>query len=138
MSGLADLNGSHWSGTAELWLDPLGDSAQRSECTVAVEENTVRYTWVYDGRPQQGKITLDDSGAVFIDTWHQPEPMACTRVPEARGLFQVQGAYGPDANWGWRLTLCQRQPSGELILQMTNIAPWGEETRAVRMIANRA
>jgi hypothetical protein len=29
------------------------------------------------------------------------------------------------------------RPSGELVLQMTNVAPWGEEQRAVRMVFTR-
>jgi hypothetical protein len=45
----------------------------------------------------------------------------------------VQGAYGPDRDWGWRIGLSLRAPTGELVLRMTNIAPWGEEARAVRM-----
>ena len=44
---------------------------------------------------------------------------------------------GPQAEWRWRIGLSVREPSGELVLQMTNVAPWGEETRAVRMICTR-
>lgn len=60
--------------------------------------------------------------------------------PEADGtaLVNVRFAYpapeGPD--WGWRIAVCER-PSGELVLQMTNVTPWGEEARAVRMVFRR-
>ena len=30
------------------------------------------------------------------------------------------------------------RPTGELVLQMTNVAPWGEEVRAVRMTCARS
>jgi hypothetical protein len=33
--------------------------------------------------------------------------------------------------------LVLRPPAGELVLQMTNITPWGEEARAVRMTFTR-
>ena len=76
-------------------------------------------------------------GADFTDTWHQPSVMPCSHVPGAGGIFQVRGSYGPDAEWGWRIGLGLRAPTGELVLQMTNVAPWGEEARAVRMVCTR-
>jgi hypothetical protein len=137
MTTLSDLDGTSWKGTAELWLDPLGDQAMRCECTIRVEANAVRYTWSHEGKPHAGGITLRADSAEFTDTWHQPEPMQCRRLRDVPGLFQVQGQYGPDADWGWRTALSLRTPTGELVLQMTNITPWGEEGRAVRMICAR-
>jgi hypothetical protein len=132
------VEGTRWRGSAELWLDPLGDIAERSDCTLAIDGETVNYTWSYQGSPQSGLIVLSPTGAQFSDTWHQPEPMTCQRLQGARGLFQVLGAYGPDGDWGWRIGLHQRTPSGEMVLQMTNITPWGEEVRAVRMVCSPA
>ena len=137
MGTFAELTGSSWAGTAELWLDPLGDNVARSDCTLSVEDQTVRYTWSHEGTQHQGTISLRDGGADFTDTWHQPQPMSCRRVPGAWGLFQVLGLYGPQSDWGWRIGLCHRSPSDELVLQMTNVTPWGEEARAVRMICQR-
>jgi hypothetical protein len=137
MSTLAELDGSKWAGTNELWLDPLGDNVTRSDGTIAVDGAVVRYTWSYEGKPHAGSVTLRGDVADFTDTWHQPEPMKCRRLPGAWGLFQVQGEYGPQSDWGWRIGLSVRAPSGELVLQMTNVAPWGEEVRAVRMICQR-
>lgn len=138
MGGLSDLRGSHWKGTAELWLDPLGDQVEKSECTMSVDGDVVRYTWSHEGKTHEGSITLREGGADFTDSWHQPTPMKCRALPGAWGLFQVQGEYGPDSDWGWRIGLCLRTPTGELVLQMTNVAPWGEEVRAVRMACQRA
>jgi hypothetical protein len=39
-------------------------------------------------------------------------------------------------SWGWESKLTER-PDDSLVLQMTNIAPWGEEDRAVRMLFAR-
>jgi len=137
MDTISTLDGTRWSGAAELWLDPLGNEAAHSDCTIAVEGNVVRYTWSYEGTPHQGSITLRDVGAEFTDSWHQPEPMKCRRIPNALGLFQVEGEYGPESEWRWRIGLSLRAPTGELVLQMTNVAPWGEEARAVRMACAR-
>lgn len=136
MGSLSALDGTRWKGTAELWLDPLGNEAERSDCTVSVHSQVVSYTWSQEEKAHQGCITLHENGADFTDTWHQPEPMKCSRLPDDRGLFQVQGRYGPESDWGWRIGLSLRG-TDELVLQMTNIAPWGEEARAVRMICSR-
>jgi len=137
MNPLSDLDGTRWSGTAELWLDPLGDEVVRSDCTTSVDTNVVRYTWSHEGKGHQGSLTLREDGADFVDSWHQPEPMSCQRLAGAWGLFQVQAEYGPQSDWRWRTGLSLRTPTDELVLQMTNIAPWGEEARAVRMICKR-
>ena len=137
MTDLAELNGTRWAGSCELWLDPLGDQASRSECTMAIDGQTLRYTWKHDGKQREGSITVHADGADFTDTWHQPEAMKCRHVPNAWGIFHVRGEYGPDADWGWRIAATLRTPTGELVLQMTNIAPWGEEARAVWMICTQ-
>ncbi len=138
MTSLSELAGTQWTGSAELWTDPMGDDVSRSECTLTVEDGGVRYTWSHDETAHAGSITLHDGGADFTDSWHQAEPMRCRRLPEALGLFQVEGSYGPENDWRWRIALCLRAPTGQLVLQMTNIAPWGEEARAVRMTCQRA
>jgi hypothetical protein len=138
VGSLSDLVGTTWQGAAELWLDPLGDQAVGSDCTISVEADLVRYTWSHEGQPHRGSITLRPDGADFTDTFHQPEPMKCGRLPDAWGLLQVFGRYGPEMDWGWRIAVALRDPTDELVLQMTNVAPWGEEVRAVRMVCQRA
>ena len=133
MNTLLELDGTTWAGTAELWLDPLGDNVARSDATIAVKGKVVRYSWSHEGVGHEGSITCREDGADFTDTWHQPGPMPCERLDDAWGVLQVLGTYGPDSDWGWRTALCLRTPTGELVLQMTNIAPWGEEARAVRI-----
>lgn len=138
MNSLADLNGTEWHGTGELWLDPFGDEASRSPCSLQIEGNTVRYQWVHNDTPQQGVIELGPSMATFVDTFHSQQTMECRPLADAPGIFQVQGTYGaPPELWSWRIGLFYRSPLAQLVLQMTNIAPWGEETRAVRMTCQR-
>lgn len=138
MARLTELDGTTWEGTAELWLDPLGDEVVRSGCRASLAAGAIRYEWSHEGTRHKGSITVGKDGARFVDSWHQPEAMACRHVADARGLLQVQGAYGPQLDWGWRIALSLREPTGELVLQMTNIAPWGEEARAVRMSYRRS
>jgi len=79
--------------------------------------------------------TLGDGHITWTDSWHQSKLVECAELPKAWGLFALHYTYaageGPD--WGWRTIFSQR-PTGELVLQMTNLTPWGEEARAVRMI----
>jgi hypothetical protein len=134
-----DFQGSEWTGQAELWLDPSGNEAAISECTLAINSGVLSYTWTYEGDRKTGSFTFHENGTTWSDSWHQPEPVQCEYIQEAWGLFTVGYSYavpsGP--NWGWRSKLSQR-PDGSLVLQMTNIAPWGEEGRAVRMVFQRA
>lgn len=138
---LSKLAGSRWTGTGELWLDKLGNEARKSECSLTVDAAAVgsfSYTWSYEGKAQTGSVVLRDGGAVWSDTWHQPTPRKCSVLADAWGLLALHYTYsikgGP--KWGWRIGLGER-PTGELVMQMTNITPWGEEKRAVRMVFTR-
>jgi len=131
----SELQGVEWAGSGELWLDPLGNSVDCYDCTLQVEGNALHYTWLYQGQTKNGSFTFNEGGATWVDSWHQPKPATCLDVPGAWGLFTVEHGYEVPSNpdWGWRSKLSKR-PNGDLVLQMTNIAPWGEEGRAVRMI----
>ncbi len=137
MGTLAGIDGTKWKGVAELWLDPLGDKVDRSDCTLSVEGNVVRYTWSHESKQHEGSITLRGGGANFVDTFHSPDALECGPVEKPQGFFQVLALWGPERDWGWRIGLYLR-PSDELVLQMTNIPPWGEENRALRMTLQRA
>ena len=137
-SWLDEFQGSQWRGEAELWLDPNGNNVDVSECILAIESRVLTYSWAYEGETKTGSFIFDADGATWTDSWHQSEPVRCQYLSNAWGLFTVESSYsvpsGPD--WGWRSKLSQR-PDGSLVLQMTNIAPWGEEGRAVRMILQK-
>jgi hypothetical protein len=98
----------------------------------------VRYTWSHDGKPHEGSILLRDGGADYKDTFHASEGMRFEPWPVSGALLGLIGSYamGGGPAWGWRIVLGQR-PSGELVLQMTNVTPWGEDGRAVRMTFSR-
>ena len=141
MTTLQELVGSRWSGKGELWADPLGDVPDLSDCTIAIDDGVVHYTWSYEGKEQQGSLKLrsGSSGeldAEFTDTWHSKDPMTLEHVAGLPSMLNVAGTYMEE--WGWRISLCHRTPTDELVLQMTNVTPWGEEARAVRMTCSRA
>jgi hypothetical protein len=133
MKTLAELDGTKWQGKCELWLDPLGDEVTLSDCTLSVTGNELTYEWEYQGKQHRGALIVREGGADFTDSFHSETTMPCESVAAARGLLQVLGSYGPEADWGWRIALVYRAPTEQLILQMTNIAPRGEEARAVRI-----
>lgn len=137
---LLALVGTRWQGEAELWLDPLGNTAEQSACTLSVESDAVRYSWSHQGKSHQGVLAWTDAGAVFTDSFHYPGKMDCLDVPDSWALLDVCGNYaaGEGPEWGWRLTLSSREPTGELVLQMTNVCPWGEHGRAMRMACRRS
>lgn len=140
MKSLNELSNTNWTGKAELWLDPLGNEADHSDCTISIGDGEVNYTWSHKDNSHKGSVKLRDGGAEFTDTFHSPTAMSFEDVPNSWGLLNLFGTYaaggGPD--WGWRIQLCCRTPSGQLVLQMTNITPWGEEGRAVRMVCSPA
>lgn len=131
---LAELAGTSWTGTKELWLDRAGNDASRSECALRIDADALRYTWSHEGKTHEGTIVPNEDGVTWSDSFHQKEPVKAARIEGAWGLLAYHFTWGPaDEPWGWR-TVVSRRPSGELVVQMTNITPWGEETRAVRMV----
>ena len=132
---LNDLVGSRWKGTSELWEDPMGDVVQKSDCTIAVNDGEITYTWAYKGEAKEGRIKLTADGGEFQDSWHQEKPATAKRVDNPRSIATLEFSYME--TWGWRINLCYREPMEQLVIQMTNIAPWGEEARAVRMACKR-
>lgn len=127
--------GTTWSGESELWIDPMGNEVEVSGATLDVVADGIAYTWAYNGNEQSGELRWNGEGLQWKDSWHQPETVALALVPGHGSLVAAEYSYaagtGPD--WHWRIKLAER-PDGALVLQMTNIAPWGEEARAVRTV----
>ena len=124
-----------WSCESELWFDPTGNDAEISAATLSVGDDEIVYTWVYKGAEQSGELRWNGETLHWKDSWHQSEGVDLTFVSGHGSLIAAEYSYavgeGPD--WHWRIKLAER-PDGTLVLQMTNIAPWGEEARAVRTV----
>lgn len=134
-----NLKGTTWSGNGELWLDPEGNNTINHECELNIDSDAIHYSWSYENRTQKGSFIFNENGLVWKDSWHQPKSVQCANRPETWSIFDVSYTYEvPDnPNWGWQSKLSER-PDGSLVLQMTNITPWGEDGRAVRMVFTRS
>lgn len=137
-STIEKYKGTEWEGPAELWTDPMGNEAAISKAALKFEPEGFTYTWSHEGQEQVGEIKIGEDSIQWQDSWHQPEIVRCEFIDDSRAIFSVEYSYpagsGPD--WYWRIKLSQR-PDESLVLQMTNITPWGEEGRAVRMILSQ-
>ncbi len=134
-SWLSDHKDTSWSGKSELWVDPTGNNAEISDATLSVSDDGIVYTWVYKEVEQSGEFRWSGETLQWKDSWHQAEGVELTVVSGHGSLIAAEYSYpagaGPD--WHWRIKIAER-PDGTLVLQMTNIAPWGEEARAVRTV----
>lgn len=134
-SWVGENQGTTWSGESELWTDPMGNAVEVSDASLSVGADEIVYTWAYQGAEQSGELRWDGESLQWKDSWHQPDGVTLTLVPGHGSLLAAEYSYsagtGPD--WHWRIKLAER-PDGTLVLQMTNIAPWGEEARAVRTV----
>ncbi|MEN1729276.1 MAG: hypothetical protein AAGJ52_12630 [Pseudomonadota bacterium] len=132
---LDTAEGTSWAGPAELWIDPTGNQALHSDAAMTINGDGFSYTWSYEGQAQEGQLQLLVDRVQWRDSWHQPEFVELMATDDQRSLLAMAYSYpagsGPD--WGWRIQVSQR-PDSSLVLAMTNIAPWGEEVRAVRMV----
>ncbi len=134
-SWVADRVGHPWAGPAELWIDPAGNDTLTSDAELVAVDGGLDYRWSFRGTPQEGELRFTGNGATWKDSWHQPAAVELEPVRAHGALFAGEYSYeagtGPD--WHWRIKLVQR-PDDTVVLLMTNIAPWGEEVRAVRMV----
>jgi hypothetical protein len=129
-----------WLGTNVLTEMP-GKPAERSEgrVTVSVDSHSIEiaYRWAYKGSPQRGKVIRTQDGWLFVDSWHQSAPMPIEPIDSmALAAWEYRYPAPPMGDWAWRIALCLR-PDDTLVLQMTNITPWGEEAEAVKLEAKR-
>ncbi len=134
----------NWSGESLLWMSadaaPLASPSRLSVTLVAMGRFlSLGYTWVYEGKPQEGLLIVGDHNqqslatAGWVDSWHQSgKVMHCVGSVEGEG-FAVTGGYAapPGPDWGWRLSVTASSVE-ELVLEMHNVPPGGEPELAVR------
>jgi hypothetical protein len=99
---LDGLLSTKWAGNGELWLDKRQNAALASACRLEIDSGVIRYHWSYEGKPQQGGITLQADGFDWHDSRHQPKTVRCREVAGAWGLlcgfYSYPAGDGPD--WG--------------------------------------
>ena len=138
-----------WLGESRLWMNPaepplVSPTTLTAAATAQGKFLTLAYTWVFEGKPQDGLLLVGDNNketiasAGWVDSFHQSgKVMQCLGRVEDSG-FAVSGHYpappGPD--WGWRLSV-NASAGGELIFEMHNVPPGGDAELAVRAIYQR-
>lgn len=147
---LAAMTGD-WEGTFKLWFEP-GDPVCVSKQTGSIRPVLGgrfllhEYETEMNGEPISG-IALYGchlDGQAWEAAWGESfgtgtQLMYCTGSADAGKGFNVLGSYGdgqggPD--WGWRTEI--EQPDADtLVIVMTNIAPQGEEAKAVETYYRR-
>ena len=127
-----------FTGQKQLYLEP-GADAIVCDAEFDVSAEAIKYRWSYKDKPQEGSISLTGEGASYHDTWHQSTPATATSVDVGGALVAVSLRYAEegDTAWVWRIVLSQR-PSGEVVLQMFNKTPWGEDGLAVNIVGTPA
>jgi Protein of unknown function (DUF1579) len=124
------------------------ECATTASCTTIANGSflVIHYTWVYEGAPHDGQLTLSHSpdqpivDAVFLDSWHMGHkfmPMFGSVAADDKTI--VNGTYQvPDnPDWGWRIVLDPGAGDG-WVLQMCNISPDGEAYLGVEATYARA
>jgi hypothetical protein len=148
---LAKLAGS-WTGSNRLHVPWMPEPVKDSESTASVSLITqgkalcIRYTWIYDGQPQDGIMLLSSEGEgsggivmIYTDSWHLGNVfMRCEGTVDDRGTVNVKGYYTvpehPD--WGWQTGIFPGE--NEFRFVVYNVSPEGEETLAVEAEFTRA
>ena len=127
-----------YGGEKKLWLTPGSDPSICS-AEVEIDATRIQYRWSYEGKPHKGVVTLTEGGASFVDSWHQATAMQAAPHPSNNAILSVSYCYAGEGptGWIWRISLCQR-PTGEVVLQMINTTPWGEDCLAVEIIGQSA
>ena len=138
-----------WRGDNRLWLRPE-QPFRASESTVEINLTAqgrfalIRYTWSYEGQPQDGMLLVGQEPAhrrvqgVWVDSWHMGDQfMLCEGSAEPNGVW-VKGSYPapPDPDWGWQITI-ESHTDSAFRMVMHNISPEGSEMLAVETICSR-
>jgi hypothetical protein len=138
------LRAGSWRATNRLWFTPTSDVIESPialTLDVAVGDVVcaLRYEWTYDDAVHTGILLVHDpAGATAPDmVWSDSFHTGSTLMPFRQGertdtSIVATGSYAapPGPDWGWRIALIS-ETSNDLLIQMYNITPTGEEGLAV-------
>lgn len=121
-----------YEGTHKLWLEP-GTPVKTGPIAATLDGDVLTWRWEMGEKVYEGM--LDMAAARWRDGFHQQDVASIDASgPTFGARFAAAYAYGPpEAPWAWRIRVCDR-PSGELVVQMDNITPWGEHAPAVEWV----
>lgn len=137
-----------WSGVNRLYMleEEMREAPSEAvfEPAAGGQFYTLRYTWSYEGQPQDGLLLFNrpgEQGAVevyWVDSWHMGDLVLHSRGEAvAGGALVVRGTYrvGDSPEWGWRTDISAASDALNFI--MYNVSPEGEEYLAVEALFTR-
>lgn len=143
-----------WKGESKLHLEWLPEDQRVTVCDSKLHIDldmqkkyaTLTYTWVYDGKVEEGSMHVCGSSKQksstigWVDSWHQHGSVLHLKGAEFNDeSVKCSGTYpsgdgSPD--WGWRIELSLPEEN-QFLLKMINISPEGKESWAVECFYQR-
>ncbi len=147
---LSGLVGS-WEGTTKTWFEPgvLADESPIRGTTRSILDGRFilhEYNSSLKGKPLSGvatfgfDLTTGTYQCAWVDSFHMSTAILLSESTNSAGkLFSALGSYGVPGvaeRWGWK-TEIEMPDDNKLAITMFNIAPSGEEAKAVETIYTR-
>ncbi|RPE77072.1 DUF1579 domain-containing protein [Vulcaniibacterium tengchongense] len=143
-AALAELAGD-WAGTTRVWFEPDAPPAMEVAQTGRIRRvlggRFLLHEYRYGEGDRAGEgmalygLHLDEQAfeAAWVDSMHTGTSIMFSTGADRGHGFDVLGSYGEGQGgprWGWRTRIAQPSPD-QLVLTMFNIAPDGNEAKAV-------
>lgn len=143
---LKSLEGN-WEGITRVWFEP-GILADESPCKGTFKSILDgrfllhEYKGSLEGKPVEGLAlygcSLPDGTlqSAWVDSFHNGTNIMFSTNNTMAAPFSVLGKYGEEPSWGWR-TVINHENENKLIITMYNIAPGGNDEKAVETVYER-
>ena len=140
---LKSLEGSY-KGVTKVWFEP-GAPSDESFCAGSLRSVLDgrfllhEYEGSLQGKPIQGiaiyGCSLGDNKlqTAWIDSFHNGTAIMFSENENIADPYSVLGHYGNEPRWGWR-TVITRENENKIVITMYNIAPGGNDEKAVETI----
>ena|SRR5688572_14121516 len=141
---LMSLEGKY-SGITKVWFEPgvQGDESPCSGTLRSVLDGRFllhEYEGSLQGKPIQGialyGCSLGDNKlqTAWVDSFHNGTAIMFSENESISGPYSVLGHYGSEPRWGWRTVINRDTEKDKIIITMYNIAPGGNDEKAVETI----
>lgn len=143
---LKSLEGSY-KGVTKVWFEPgvVGDESPCSGTLRSVLGGRFllhEYSGSMQGKPIEGIAIMGCSlgdeklQTAWVDSFHNGTAIMFSENNEITNGYSAMGWYGKEPRWGWR-TVIKSESANKIIITMYNIAPGGQDEKAVETIYER-